>query len=518
MRRFKLFAALLLCGLAAAAEVSIEADNVNYTGENQFVRASGNVVIVNGDVHLQADSTTVNLAQKQLFMDEGFIFNRRQQQVVGSSLQYDYQKNEAYGEDITLTIRKNKIRGQNVTIREDSIVVENAYQTTCDQPNPCNHVTSQRLSIYPEWGNVVNDHAVIYFFFLPVMYVPNNVSDMGGNLDSMYSAIPQLGYNPVEGAYAKAGLSYYRNEKLTGALDLHYLANLGARVGFTNNYKINQANRGQLRLHYLTGLAGRTSYGFQHSTLLGVPQKDRGQIIDEFFSGILPPSKETYPELTLILTNREMVGYQWVSYLPKLNLTTPVYRAPLGLDFSLSSFWAQIHEEDIELIQNSSDLDELNFQSGTRKYLQTNWEGKVERRFGLGVFGELTPGAIYSNSAYQEKNRLTGFWKRLIYNLNYKKNWQRLNFSAGYKYTPDELGISPFNSETLYAGTSEENNFGVGWQALDNLKLNYTRYYSITEHKIRDQAYGVEFKLCHWKISVSRSEYYKQYTFGVSLQ
>jgi lipopolysaccharide assembly outer membrane protein LptD (OstA) len=410
------------------------------------------------------------------------------------------------------------VRGQNVIIREDSIVVENAYQTTCDQPNPCNHITSQRLSIYPEWGDVVNDHAVIYFFFLPVMYVPNNVSDLSGNLDSMYSAIPQLGYNPVEGAYAKAGLSYYYNEKFTGTFDLHYLANLGARVGFTNKYKLSQDHRGQLRLHYLTGLGGRTSYGFQHSMLLGVPPKERSQIIDEFFSGIMPPSSETYPELTLTLTNREMVGYQWVSYWPKLGLTTPVYSAPLGLGFSFSGFGAQIREEDVELTQDNADLDRLDFQSGTREYLQSNWEGKAERKFEFGAYGELTPGVIYSSSAYFEKNDLTGFWKRLIYNLNYKKNWQRLSFNAGYKYTPDEFGISPFNSETLEAGTSEENHFGLGWQALDNLKLNYTRYYSITEHKIRDQVYGLEFKLCHWNISVSRSEYYKQFTFGVSLQ
>ncbi|MDR1113705.1 MAG: hypothetical protein LBL50_01270, partial [Candidatus Margulisbacteria bacterium] len=139
MCRSRLFTALLLCGLIAAAEISIEADNINYAGENEFVRASGNVIIVNGSVQLQANSTTVNLTQKQVSIHDGFVFNRQQQQVSGGSLQYDYQKNEAFGEDIALTIRANRVRGQNVTIREDVIVVENAYQTTCDLPDPCNH-------------------------------------------------------------------------------------------------------------------------------------------------------------------------------------------------------------------------------------------------------------------------------------------------------------------------------------------------------------------------------------------
>ena len=66
MCRFKLFTALLICGLTAAAEISIEADNVNYAGENQFVRASGNVIVVNGNIKLRANATTVNLEQKQL--------------------------------------------------------------------------------------------------------------------------------------------------------------------------------------------------------------------------------------------------------------------------------------------------------------------------------------------------------------------------------------------------------------------------------------------------------------------
>ncbi|MDR1997613.1 MAG: hypothetical protein LBQ83_04760 [Candidatus Margulisbacteria bacterium] len=495
---------------------SVEADYINYLGENHYVKTSGNVVVINGDVRLRANSATVNFHSQQLLITDGFVFNRSQQQIYGTELDYDYSRREAQGSNVGLTLMGNRIKGRTMLVREDVIVIEDASQTTCpDEHNPCNHITSRRMTIYPEWGNVVNDHAVIYFFFLPVMYVPNSVSDLNGGREEMYSSIPRLGYNPVEGNYIKAGWSFYQNEKLNGTLDLHYLSNLGLRYGFTDNYKLDQSNRGQLRLHYLTGLGGRTSYGWQHRLLLGVPRRDRGQIIDDFFRGILPPSKDHYPEIVLDLVNREMVGYQWLSYRPKITLALPRYELlDTGLLYTLSGYAANILEEDVEVVSRIGDVQ---FEGGNRAYLQRNFEGNVYRDFGLGSWGSLTPGALYSSSTYFDGTYLSGLWTRLIYYADYTKNWSRLNFTAGYKYTPSERGFSPFNAETFYAGTSEENNFSVGVRVLDNLKLKYTQYYSITNHKVRDRVYGGEFKLHCWNASVNWSEYYSQFTFGISM-
>jgi hypothetical protein len=355
----------------------------------------------------------------------------------------------------------------------------------------------------------------VYFFFIPVMYVPNSVSDLSGGQDNMYSAIPRLGYNPVEGNYAKAGLSFYQNEKLNGTLDIHYLTNLGFRLGFTDNYKFDQSNRGQIRMHYLTGLGGRMSYGLQHRTLLGVPYKNRGQIIDDFFRGIMPPSKDEYPEFVLDLVNREMIGYQWISYLPKIGLTLPNYEVGnTGLTYTLSGYVADILEEDVEVVSRIGDVI---FEEGNREYQQRNYEAHLYRDFDLNIVGDLRPGVIYSDSTYFAENELSGLWSRLIYYVDYSKSWEYLDFKAGYKYTPEERGFSPFNGETFYAGTSEENNFSIGWRVLDNFKLNYEQYYSITEHKVRDVVYGAEFKLHCWTVNVNWSDYYQQFSFGIGL-
>ncbi|GBR77403.1 hypothetical protein RDn1_062 [Candidatus Termititenax dinenymphae] len=493
--------------------ISIEADFVNYASENKFVQASGNVIVVRGDTTLRAVSTTVNLDQKEILIREKFVLDRGQQQIAGTSLIYDYDHNVATGEDVGITLHNNKIKGSNVTILEDKIEIENSFQTSCTvEDNPCNHITAKHMTIYPEWGNVVNDGVVVYIFFLPVMYAPNSVSDLNGTTDSAYGAIPQLGRNPAEGNYAKAGWSYYQNEKINGTLDLQYLEKLGGRFGFTNNYKLDQANRGQLRLHYLTGLGGRMSYGFQHRTLLGVPRKDRSQIIDEFFNGIMPPGNNDYPEFSFDLTAREMEGYRWRSYRPKVGLTSPHYGIfNTGIDYSLSAYAANIVEEDVD---NTQLLDQMGMLSGTQQYMQYNWEGKLERYFWLNNYGSFKPWVLFSNSAYYDQQTLAGYWTRLIYNAEYKKNWNSLDLTLGYKYTPEESGFSPFNSEDFYAGTSEEYRYGLGWRVFKNFKVNYAQIYSITERDIRDETYGAEFTFCHWKIFVNWSTYYNQFTFG----
>ncbi|GBR77338.1 organic solvent tolerance protein, partial [Candidatus Termititenax persephonae] len=148
--------------------ISIEADSVNYVNENKYTSASGNVIVIHGDTTLRAESLTVNPTSKEINITDSFILNRGRQQIYGTSLVYDYGSSTAAGSDVGIELRNNRIKGRNVTILEDKIEIEDAYQTTCTNLlNPCNHITSKRMTIYPEWGDVVNDHAVVYVFFLP---------------------------------------------------------------------------------------------------------------------------------------------------------------------------------------------------------------------------------------------------------------------------------------------------------------------------------------------------------------
>lgn len=193
---------------------TIEADYVNYTEQNNYVRASGNVVVVYNDTQLMAEKTTINMQDEQVEVADGFSMDRGNQKIQGENLVYDLNTQEGQATNVDMRLRNQSIRGKTVTIKNEAILIEGSYETVCKvSGNHCNHINAQRLYIYPEWGDVVHDHAVIHFFSVPVMYVPNYVSDLSGDTLAMYSAIPQIGSNPVEGNYLKAGFSYYASEK-----------------------------------------------------------------------------------------------------------------------------------------------------------------------------------------------------------------------------------------------------------------------------------------------------------------
>ncbi len=492
--------------------LSIEADFVNYAEKNDYVQASGNVLMVYKDYRLTANVTTVNMKTEQLYISDGFVFNRSLQRITGEKFFYDFTTEEGYGTDVDMFLNEKIIKGKNVLITKEKLVVDDAWESTCPRHPQCNHITSKRTTIYPEWGDIVHDNAVIYFFFVPVMYVPNYVSSARGSAnDMMYSAIPRFGSNRVEGNFAKAGLSYYTNEKLNGSLDIHYLSKLGARVGFTNNYKLSQSESGQLRAHYTTGLGGRFSFGWQHRSLLGVPYKTKKEIIDDFFRGVMPPSNDTYTQFVTEVSNRELDGNEWISYRPKLSLLSPHYQVLYpGIYNYFTLSLANIYEEDP---LNVTGLD----YEGNRGYVKSYWDYNIYRDFGLGYVGRIVPSITYMKSGYYEGSDLRGAWKRFYYNLNYYKDWWKFNARIGYKNTFSESGYSPFKFDAFNMSTPEESSYELGYQALDNLKVSYAEFYSITDRRLRDKSYSLNFKACCWNISLSWWDSSSQFTFGISM-
>jgi hypothetical protein len=320
----------------------------------------------------------------------------------------------------------------------------------------------------------------------------------------MNSAIPEFGSNPVEGTYAKARLGYYKSEKYTGYWDIHFLEKLGQRYGVNNSYKLSQSQRGQVRLHYLTGLGGRVSYGWQHRVLLGVPYKSRMEIIDDFFKGVLPPSNSQYPEFVIDVTSRELVNYEWISYKPKLTLYTPSYTT-FNTDWysRFSIYGADIYEEGRE--------------EGNKRFFKGFWDYNLSKTYDFGGYGDLVPSIIYSKTGYYDFGRLSGAWKRFYYNLDYYKDFWKFKLRTGYKNTFEESGFSPFEFDTFNVSTKEETNYTVFYQVSERLKLSYHEDYSITEKKLRDNAYGLSFKYCCWNIGLTWYDAESKFIFDISL-
>ncbi len=486
-------------------ELSIEADFVHYLEENDYIEATGNVILIYKDYLVSANRTLLDTDDENITISEGFLFNRDLSRMTGDDLFYDFKKEEGYATAVSLNLHNVFIRGKNVSIYRDKIVIDEPYQSSCPYATisgrPCNHVTAKRITVYPQWWDIVADHAIIYGFGVPLMYVPNYVYSSAGDISDV---IPQFGYNRVEGNYAKVGIGYYKNEKLNGTYDIAYLSELGWRTGFRNNYKLDQSQRGQLRAHYLTGLGGRTSYGWQHRILLGVPYRDKTQMIDEFFKGILPPSNQQYPEFVIDVTDRELVNYQWLSYQPKLTLISPYYSIyDTGAGFKSLFFTAYIKEEGERY--------------GNKNFNKNYWDVVLDRPLDFGQYGRFIPSTTYMKTGYMNGPYQAGAWKRFYYNLDYLKSWQVFSLRTGYKNTFEENGTSPFEFDKFNLSTKEEVNYTLFFSMSDKIKLSYQEDYSLTDDRLRNRNYGVDFKICCWTVGLTWYEKEERFAFNISL-
>lgn len=487
-------------------DLSIEADYVNYLEKNQYVEATGNVLLVYKDYRVTASNTLLNTGTEQVYINKGFVLDRSRERITGENLFYDFQDEEGYASQIDMKLHKNFMKGKNVIIKKDQIIIEDAWQTTCSENKKCHHITAKQITVYPEWGDVVAEHAVFHAFQVPVLYIPNyiiNSQDSAGNM--MNSVIPELGSNPIEGSFIKGRLGYYKNEKMNGTIDLHFLEKLGTRIGFNNNYKLDQSQRGQLRLHYLSGLGGRFSYGWQHRLLLGVPYKTKWQIIDEFFKGVMPPSNEEYPELVVDVTSRELIKYQWISFKPQVTLISPTYET------FLPELYSRVN------ISGANIYEEGRFE-GNKQYNKSYWDYYMYRDFSLNEYGRLKPSLTYSKAGYYEYNNLRGAWKRFYYNLDYYKDFWRFDLRVGYKNTFSESGFSPFEYDTFNVSTPEETNYTIFYKITDRLRVSYHEDYSLTDHKLRNKDYGMYFKVCCWEMGFTWYDTESRFIFNINLQ
>lgn len=475
----------------------IESDNVIYAEDNNNAVLSGNVVLLHHGLIVTSNKTFINMKTEKLEIPEQFTYMNHEQTIVGDSLSYDFANERGTGEDIRMRLYGNFIKGDSVIIEKDRVIVTNAYQSICSKDPPCHHITTRKMTIYPEWSNIVAEDAYFHIMNVPVMWTPSYIMESGRQdmLEHMSNAIPHIGYNRVEGDYLKWGSSYYKNEKMYGTLDVEYTTFLSFRIGVTNLYKVDQSQMGNVRAHYRVG-KDRMEFGWQHRILLGVPHKERAQIIDDFFSGVLPPSNEEYPELVIDVTEKELINYQWVSYKPNVTFISPEYSIfTPSIKNRLTSSFGYI-EEEVEPTENTPD--EIKTNEFSKAFLQY----QIFRSFHFPSDIEIKPGITYMTTAYYKGFSMNDAWKRFYYTFDFMDEFHPFDYRLSYKNTFEEYGSSPFEFDKFNISTAEEISFFVNYEMFKDWELSYHIDYSLTEDDLRNQDYGIKTVWCHWKVGV----------------
>jgi len=455
--------------------MTIEADVVNYLEDNQFVDATGNVIFVYKNYTGTANHSTLDTLQDQLTMDHGFVLQRYSRTFKGDSLDYNLRTETGLGQNVEFNLSGNNIHGKEVFIGRDKILVNDATMTICDEVPPHYYISASKITIYPKWNMTVADNAVLHILGVPVAYIPSYVANNQAR-DVSQLLIPEFGENRVEGQFVKLKLGYHASEKVQGTIDMDYLEKLEYRLGFTNTSLLDAKSSVQTRVHQV-GRHGM-ELGFRYQTLLGVPSEKEDLSVTDFFAGIVPPTREEYPELLVDLTFQEIVNYEFISYLPQFTLLAPSYK--LGTSgFYLTGFGSasRIFEE------NTGQFDKFRI----FPTLGTNFE--VEP---IGIFHE---NINYDTSHYtQEDFTYVNQWYRFYNNFGLTRKFWMIDAYFNFRHTFGQSGASPFRFDAFNQAEARELSFDLGLPIGEN-RIGYHVDYVLDKDYYRNVDYYLSLVL-----------------------
>lgn len=478
--------------------LTIEADKITYLENNEFVSASGNVLVVYQNYNITASVSVVDTKRDQLHLNHGFVMKRDQRIFKGYELDYNLQTETGRATQVQFNFSGNYIKGKEVIIGKDKIIIYNGVQTACNLEPPHYRVEASKFTIYTRWNLMVADGAVVYLFGVPMMYIPNYVVD-NQNQSSAQTIIPEFGSNPIEGDYIKAKLGYHINEKVQGTFDLDYLSNLEYRAGFTNTSLLNNHSSIQTRVHQV-GRKGM-ELGLTYRTLLGV-SKEREQTgsVADFFAGILPPSRTEYPELIVDMTHREFINLQTISLAPEVTLQAPAY-------YLWDSQW---------YLSGKTSLGNI-----TEENTGTFQKFRIFPTFGtswtLEPIGTFHENINYDTSTYYSNFNEVQGWFRFYNNFGLSRVFFGFFHSfTNYRHTFDEGGSSPFlydqfNQAERYEITQE------GWFKIDRHRLGFILAYGLESQQYRRVDYFVDIALHEWIVQFKWQTKLNDFRLGFSI-
>jgi hypothetical protein len=259
-------------------------------------------------------------------------------------------------------------------------------------------------------------------------------------------------------------------EKVQGTVDIDYLEKLEYRLGFTNTSLLDSKSSVQTRVHNV-GRHG-PELGLTYRTLVGVPHEKENLSVTDFFAGIVPPTREEYPELIVDLTHQEIVSYQFISYLPQLTLIAPKYS--LGTSgFYLTGFGvaARINEENTGLFNKYRLFPSL----GTS--------------FEVEPFGVFHENINYDTSLYTRDDfTYVNQWYRFYNNFGLTRKFWIVETYTNFRHTFGQGGTSPFLFDIFNQAEPREISFDAGLP-LGDYRLGYHVDYVLDKEYYRNVDY-----------------------------
>jgi hypothetical protein len=479
------------CGIALAEtkEVVVNGENVIYDKANYLVEATGSVEVIYSDVKITGQSITYNTKLNHAWADRGFVLSYKDITVEGKTLDYDLKAKSGTATDVQLIYKGVLLAGKKINLIGTEFQLSNAIFSTCDLPSPHYRVTASDINFYRTSGWLVAYWGYFWLGPVPVVPMPTYIYDLSGK-DHGIVPFPEIGGDTDYGTYINERLAWYLNPQLSGSYSLSYATKKGLGGGGEANYVINQDSRGNARLYY-NGNDGPFG-GITHSLYFG---EEVSTPMSQSL-GFLQMPKQRRFELDTMLSYRERINYQHISYYPNL-----VFKGR-GL---------KIFSDDVKL--------DVDLAAGlvAERYNTKQAEGSSKFNFAWSLpemaVGSFTPTLGIDERFYSNGSR----WGNEIAGLSLLRKFPgQVEGRLGYSHYLLNQGVSPFNFEMYRFRAADrltgELNFFIGETGCDI----YAAYFLDT-WKPDDIDYALKVRMHCYNFEVKYRSMRGEFNFGFSL-
>lgn len=209
--------------LTASGHVVVKVREVEVHGDRLVVDLKTNMANLSGHVELRAHGQTIRGGQVTLNLKTG-RWTSRQAQV---TLSPDF--------FVQGVAKPLFAKGTSFVGSEKELVVRQAAATSCDLKDPHYRLEARQVFIYPD-DKLVAKRVRFMVGHTTVASLPSYVISLKPRRRRQ-QLVPILGYNEVEGAFAKTSYNYLATEAGMGVLYLDLMQKRGVGVGVEHEYR-----------------------------------------------------------------------------------------------------------------------------------------------------------------------------------------------------------------------------------------------------------------------------------------
>ncbi len=251
--RTLLFALLWSClgqTVPSAAEpggqpVTVTAQVVHHDLKTDRVTATGNVTVQADQVEMRGDRAEVDLKTNLATISGNVEVHVEGQTIRGESVTLDLKSREWHSDSARVTLDPEFFQegvaqplyasGGSFTGVAAETTANTAKTTSCDREDPHYVLVAQTVHIYPE-DKLVAKNVKFQVGHTTIVRVPSYTISLKQRRRRQ-SLVPVVGYNDIEGAFAKTSYNYRADEAGLGTLYLDLMQKRGVGLGVEHEYR-----------------------------------------------------------------------------------------------------------------------------------------------------------------------------------------------------------------------------------------------------------------------------------------